>query len=62
MIMRADGTLVGTVGHEMNINRKRIVPQWGTVADVAIESVIGDIVAIIDKAGTAKTDTSGKNS
>ncbi|HIF10083.1 MAG TPA: hypothetical protein EYQ81_09740 [Sneathiellales bacterium] len=62
MIMRADGTLVGTASHEMNINRKRIVPQWGTVADVAIESVIGDIVAIIDKAGTAKTDTSGKNS
>jgi len=51
VVMRADGTLVGTASNKMDINQNRIDPYWGTVADVAIDDVIGDIVAVIDKGG-----------
>jgi hypothetical protein len=50
MVMRNDGSLIGTASDEMTIGRDRIRPIWGTVAITAIDKIVGDIVAVIDKA------------
>ena len=54
MVMKADGSLVGSASNEMDISKDRVVPFWGTVAKAVIEDVIGDIVAVIDKAGASE--------
>lgn len=50
MVMRSDGEPIGSASSSMMVGKNRVLPAWGTVATTAAESVIGEIVALIDKA------------
>lgn len=52
MVMRNDGETVGTAASSMTVGVDRVNPAWGSVAVEAVDSVIGDIVALIDRAGS----------
>ncbi|NQV21369.1 MAG: hypothetical protein HQ511_08130 [Rhodospirillales bacterium] len=51
IVMRSDGETIGTTASSMTVGVDRVTPAWGTVAVDAAEKVVGEIVALIDKAG-----------
>jgi hypothetical protein len=56
VVMRSDGELVGSASNSLTVGVNRVIPAWGTVAVEAAEGIVGDIVAIIDKAASADSE------
>lgn len=50
IVTRSDGETIGSASSTMTVGVNRVIPAWGTVATTAVESVVGEIVALIDKA------------
>ncbi len=50
VVLRSNGETIGVVDNTMSVGVSRVIPAWGSVAEQAVDEVIGDIVVLIDQA------------